>query len=184
MSGALVKVTCAHCGARFDKRGVEVRRRRRVDPGYRFYCGRTCFGLARRVERTISEKKARKAAYDLERRNGPARERILAEKRERHRRTYTYESGRAFRASRPGYHTEYCRKYFKDPERKAAKIAYDRERRSALQYGPFADAAMLLVDLEKEIRHREPDKYERAKARGYYERTAQQRKRNAGISKW
>lgn len=148
------------------------------------YCNRTCCGLARRVERSAEDKKVRKAAYDLARRNGELREKILAEKRERHRRTYTPEKGREYRATRNFDHTEYCRRYYADPERKAAKVRYDRERRAQLDYGPFAEAAMLLVDLEKEIIRREPDGYERRKARGYYERTAQQRKRNAGISRW
>lgn len=179
---APLRLTCAHCRRSFRRRAADVRKHRSRDASYRFYCGRTCFGLARRVNRTVAEKKARKSNYDRVYRE-TNQERIRQNKAEFFQRTYDPDKARADRALHMADHVEYCRRYFRDPVRKQAKVNYDRKRRAELEYGPFAEAAMLLVDLDKEIRKR-ASWYERARERGYYERTAQQRKRNAGISRW
>jgi hypothetical protein len=95
---------------------------------------------------------------------------------------YTPEKGRAFRAKQKAKgwdHAAYCRAYFAaDPARKAAKEQYDRDRKDA-EFGPFAEAHRALVELKKLTCALIPDKYERAKARGYYDRNAQQRRRDA-----
>lgn len=69
-------------------------------------------------------------------------------------------------------HVAYCRR----PEYKAKKKEYDRKRR-AKQYGQFAGAYGLFLELQREVRRQLPDKYERLKAKGYYTRSAQQRRR-------
>ena len=171
---------CGHCGKRYECRKAEVEYRRRVGIKAN-YCSLACAGLARRVNRTDAEKKTLKAAYDRQYR-ARNRARLRAKAAAYHKRTYNPEAAREARKERVRWHVEYCRRYYADPKRKAAKQEYDRDRRAA-EYGEFAEAYKALLALREDILRRMPDKYERLKARGYYQmRTAQERKRNAQIS--
>ena len=109
-----------------------------------------------------------KAQYDAERR-ARLREEIAAKKREYFQRTYDPSAARKDRKKRSKWHTAYCREYYRDPIKKRQKEKYDIRRRGE-QYGDFIVAWRLLIALEKEIRARCPDKYERQKARGYFTR--------------
>jgi hypothetical protein len=126
--------------------------------------------MARRSTLTPAQRKAEKSAYDAQRRadKGPD---ISAKKAAYHRRTYDPAKARHRRARNMDQHIEYCRK----PEYRAYKADYDREYR-AREYGEYAEAYLLLLDLERELRER-ATWYERNKAKGYYTRSAQQRRR-------
>ncbi len=111
---------------------------------------------------------------------------MRGQKREHHKRTYTPEKGRDFRAKQKASgwdHAAYCREYYSDPKKREAKRRYDQERKARERYGDMWEAAIALQDLKAEVIKQQPDKYERAKARGYYDRSAQQRRRDAGISR-
>ena len=153
---------CDHCGKAV--RGHVPRQYCR-----HLYCGRRCFGLARRAPK--HERVARKQAYDRARRIALAAE-IKAQKADYFRRTYDPVKAAQERKKTMARHVAYCRR----PEYRAQKAAYDRAAR-AKEYGPFADAYGVLLELQREVVRQMPDKYERAKARGYYLRTAQQRRR-------
>lgn len=188
----MVPCVCTQCSGSFKKERGQLNRALKDSPG-RLFCSQKCTGLARRRPRLpIAERKARKAAYDKIRRTQLADE-IRAEKRERHKLTYTYEAAKAQREERKrrfgaSYHAEYCRKRFeRNPALKRGKRLYDRARRDRLNYADFAECARLLRKLQAEIRKRAPSFYERRKARGYYDqgtRTVQQRKRNEQLSRW
>lgn len=163
---------CPQCGDSFV---AETGRANRADKiGAPLYCGRVCAGLARRlaVPKTPEQKKAEKAAYDKAR-----RERLGEVLRGRKCSAYYANHSEmlrrlaAYRVKRMPYHVEYCRQ----PEYKAKKHIYDLQRNSA-EYGEFAEAHRLLVDLEKEIRS-QATAYERRVANGYYTRSAQKRRR-------
>lgn len=172
-------IACARCGRQKVKRTGCVNRARAA--GSKLYCGRRCSGMARRIERSIADKKSAKAAYDRGyRARDPQRRR--ADKAAYYQRTRDPVKERARRQARLQEHRAYITAYNADPANKAAKAEYDRDFRAA-EYGEFAEAHKLLVQLEREIRSR-ATKYERAVARGYYQRCAQQRKRNEGISRW
>jgi hypothetical protein len=122
--------------------------------GKPLYCNRACAGLARRVDRTPDEKRAVKAAYDARRRVALA-QKIKDEKRA----WYLANRDRmlaefAVRRAAPGYyerHNAYCRR----PEYVAEKREYDRRLRANKQFGgEFADAFLLLQDIEREIETR------------------------------
>lgn len=169
---------CPQCG---DSFAAETGRANSADKiGAPLYCGRVCAGLARRLAmpKTPEQKKAEKAAYDKVR-----RERLGEVLRERKRSAY-YANHRemlrrhaAYRVNRMPSHVEYCRR----PEYKAKKHIYDLQRNSA-EYGEFAEAHRLLVDLEKEIRS-QATAYERRVANGYYTRSAQKRRRELWLTK-
>ncbi len=165
---SLVVVACSGCGGSVAKPAGEVNRAQKA--GYRLYCTRACAGLARRVEPLPEEEQKRlKAEYDAKRRE-ELREEIKAKKREYFQRTYDPVKAREERKGKMPYHLEYCRRYYADPVRKKGKHDYDIQRAGAMNYAEFAEAWRLLVELEREIRTRCPDKYERAKARGYYDK--------------
>lgn len=186
----MIRFRCPQCRRVAERDASRVNRSRRV--GMRVYCSRLCSGLARRTERLPeSERKAKKAAYDVLYRAERVEER-REQKREYHRATYDPKRARRVREERKrknglSYHAEYCRQRFaKRPALKRGKVMYDRARRDRLYYGPLAPAAQLLRKLETLIRSKYPSDYERRKARGYYliGRGSQERKRDAQISRW
>jgi hypothetical protein len=165
-----VTVACAHCGKPVQQRAEAIRRALRE--GKPLYCDRACAGLARRrkVPITPEEAKAAKAEYDRQRRERLAAE-IKAYKAEHHKRTYDPVKAAEVRKARMPQHVEYCRR----PEYKVKKAEYDKRKRFEA-YGPFADAAMLLDQIEQEISTR-ATRYEIYIANGRFTRSAQQRRR-------
>lgn len=139
-----VVLRCAHCRAKLNKRPGDANRAiRNLLP---LYCDRTCFGLARRVERSEVERKAAKAAYDREYRAANF-DRIKAEKHAWFRANYDPAKAAIERKATMSRHVEYCRR----PEYRAWKAEYDRQYKARLHFNEYADAAMLLQDLEREI---------------------------------
>ncbi len=165
------RVQCGYCGAVVQQSQGSINRA--IRQGKPLYCDRTCAGKARRV--ALSEKKKAKSAYDAQRRIELAAQ-ISAQKAEHYRRTRNPARERERRQANMGRHVEYCRQ----PDYVAYKAEYDRERR-AEEYGDFGDAYLLLLDLEREIRSR-ASSYERRRARGYYTRSAQQRRRELWLA--
>lgn len=165
------RVHCHYCGVVVQQSQSSINRA--VRQGKPIYCDRECAGMARRVP--LSEKKEAKRLYDAQRRTEKAAE-ISAKKRDYYQRTRDPEKERVRGQAGMARHVEYCRR----PEYVASKAAYDLERR-AKEYGPYADAYLLLLDLEREIRSRATS-YERRKARGYYTRAAQQRRRDLWLT--
>lgn len=149
---------CAYCGTSGLKEAGAINRANAKSA--RLFCNRTCTGLARRVERTDAEKKALKAAYDAKHRE-QNRERLKAEKAAYFRRTYNPVKAAEVRKARMPYHVEYCRR----PEYRKWKAEYDRKHLAQKQYGPFAEAALLISDLEREILSR-TTRYDIALANG------------------
>lgn len=147
----MMLIVCAYrlCRAVSEKPAGAVNRARLS--GAPIYCSRLCAGLGRRKHKTKDQKVAEKAAYDRKRRE-LRREELKAEKAAYHKRTYDPVKAAEHRKTRMPYHVEYCRR----PEVKAKKVAYDRERR-AQEYGPFADAYKLLLQIDNEVNSRMSD---------------------------
>ncbi len=171
---------CRQCGRSFESRLSEEKYRAGQGRPKRRFCGRKCAAAAKRISK--AEKVRRKAEYDVKYRAAHLAK-LKAYKAAWFQRTYDPETARAERKKRMKWHVEYCRRYYADPARKAEKVEYDASRRAA-KYGAYAGAARVLTALKKTITTLCPDKYERAKARGYYERNAQQRRRDAQVSRW
>lgn len=142
-----MKFKCAHCGKTGDKPTGEVNRAEAS--GLRLFCNRRCSGLAKRTHKTKSQKRAEKKAYDaLYRVENLAT--ITAKKRAYFKRTYDPAKAAVERKKRMPLHVEYCRR----PEYKRWKKTYDRRHRAEKFYGPFAEVAMLTLDLNREIKGR------------------------------
>jgi hypothetical protein len=141
-----VKIVCAHCRKKSEKRAGDANRARVA--GLNIYCNRRCAGLARRKGKTKAQKVAEKKAYDAEYRKKNLTA-LKAKKHEYFQRTYDPVKAAEVRKGRMPYHVEYCRK----PAYKAKKREYDRKHRAA-EFGEFAEAYMLTIDLNREIKGR------------------------------
>lgn len=141
-----MKFNCAHCGAQTDRPAGHVNRARAN--GMKLFCGRKCFGLDRRKHKTAAQKKEEKRLYDLKYR-AKNLEAIKAKKKAYFQRTYDRKAAAEYRKQRMHLHVEYCRR----PEYRAWKREYDRKYR-AKEFGDFAEAYMLTLDLNREIKER------------------------------
>lgn len=95
-----------------------------------------------------AQKVAEKRLYDIAYRE-KNREMLKAKKAAYFRRTYDPVKAAVKRKARMHLHVAYCRQ----PRYKAWKQVYDRKYR-AREYGPFADAYRLAIDLNREIKSR------------------------------
>jgi hypothetical protein len=141
-----VKYRCAYCGKVADKFAGHVNRAR--ERGLNLYCNRRCSGLGRRTGKTKAQRVEEKRLYDIEYR-AKNLEIIKAKKKAWFQRTYDRKAAAEYRKQRMHLHVEYCRR----PEYKAWKREYDRKHR-AKEFGDFAEAYMLTLDLNREIKER------------------------------
>jgi hypothetical protein len=169
-------IVCANCFVHVNKPSGAVGRAQRI--GAPLYCDKECAGLARRCNKTAAQRREEKRLYDIEYRAANF-ERIKASKRDRHKRIYTYETGKAMRDLRKarGYdHSEYCR----GPDQVAKRKKRDR-RRYAAEFGPFAECHTLLMDLLNEINGRITD-YETRIQNGTLNKRLTRRRRDEAAS--
>jgi hypothetical protein len=145
--GDEMKYRCAHCGKLAERSAGHVNRSRRL--GMALYCGRRCFGLASRTHKTKAQKVEEKRLYDAAYRT-KNRAMLKAKKRAYYLRTYDPAKAAAQRKLKMPRHAEYCRR----PEYKRWKQGYDKKYRAKKWYGPFAEAAMVAIDLNREIKGR------------------------------
>ena len=108
------------------------------------------------MAKSVAQKKKEKAAYDREYR---AKNRALlkAKKAAYFQRTYDPVKAAEERKKKMPQHIEYCRR----PEYKAKKKLYDHNRMRGRYDGEWLEVALLLYELQKEIRRQEPDRENR-----------------------
>jgi hypothetical protein len=141
-----VKFKCDHCGKVGGKSASEINRARNV--GAKLFCDRRCAGLAKRRHKPKAQKVEEKRIYDVAYRQKNIG-RITVRKAEYHKRTYDPVKAAIERKKRAAFHVEYCRR----PSYKLWKREYDRRRRDG-EYGTFAEAFRLTVELNREIKER------------------------------
>lgn len=163
-----MKFACAHCEKTAEKPAGTVNRARAA--GLRLFCGRRCFGLDRRKHKTKAQRIEEKRLYDAAYR-AKNLAMLKAKKAAYHKRSYDPAKAAVARKKRMPWHLQYCRR----PEYKRWKQGYDRKYRSKRFYGPFAEAAMLAVDLNREVKSRSSD-YEIRKANGTLNKTQSRRR--------
>jgi hypothetical protein len=168
-----MEAKCPQCLGLFDAKPSNVNRAAKI--GAPLYCGRVCAGLARRLANppTDEQRRAAKAAYDAKRRSGPQRAEILAKKLAHYYANHDRLKAEhaVYRASHMDRHVEYCRQ----PEYKAWKADYDRKYRAKQNFGEFADAALLLADIDREVAQR-ASKYEIYLTNGTINKALQRRR--------
>lgn len=169
----MICFVCDHCGQPFERQSVAQVR------CLRLFCSQRCAGLAKtkRLHRSKAQRIAEKATYDKTYR-ALNLERIRQRKRDYWQRTYDPRKARIERRKTAKQHAAYIKKYYANPVNKAAKVAYDLDRRAAV-FGPFAEAYKLLRLLRQEVHARIPSPYERLRATGYYDRQPPRRQHAA-----
>lgn len=144
-----MKFKCAHCGKMADKPSGHINRAR--SSGNRLFCGRKCSGLGRRKpKKTKAQHREDKRIYDANyRKSSPT---LKARRRACHLRTYDPAQAAIDRRKRAPAHAEYCRQ----PWYRGWKRDYDRRRRAG-EFGEFADAYTLTLELTREVKRRDED---------------------------
>lgn len=104
------------------------------------------------------ERRALKAEYDREYRR-KNRELLKVKKAAYFQKTYDPVKAAIERKKRMPYHVEYCRQ----PEYKKKKQIYDHNRMHGRYKGEWIKTALILDELQKEIRRQMPDRFERYK---------------------
>lgn len=174
-----IAVVCAYCGQSFEKNVSDVNKQRRnVGPDVPFFCSQAHAGARRRLDKSQEQRAAEKAAYDVAyRAKDPAKRK--AQNAEWFRRTYDPGGAREYRRQHRAKIRASQSVTINRPAYKSYKREYGRALR-ANEYGPFAEAYLILLELQRAIRIAVPSKYERQKARGYFDnfRSPQQRKMN------
>lgn len=142
-----MKFRCAYCKKWRDKPTGEVNRARLI--GAPLYCDRKHAGLARRSNKTKTQKRAEKAAYDAVYREKNI-EVITAKKAIHFQKTYDPVEAAKYRKKRMHLHIKYCQQ----PEYRLWKKGYDKQYKATKDYGPFAEVAILTTDLNRAIKER------------------------------
>jgi len=139
-----MKCNCKYCGKEIEKTIGHYNRAKKMNMS--LYCNQICFGMDRRKNYSIEEKKRLKAEYDRKNRKEYS-DKIKAEKAAYFKRTYDPIKAAIIRKERMPKHVEYCRK----PEYKAKKKDYDQKHRAQINYGEFWESSIILEKLEAEI---------------------------------
>ena len=147
-----MKFICSHCGKQTDKPTGEVNRARKA--GLPLHCNRVCAGLGRRDARTLEQKKADKRLYDMEYRR-KNREMLKAKKAATWRNWYKPEEQSKKRRT-PEYRAKH-RAYLSKPEYKEYKKKYDLIYRNKQDYGDYWEAAILALEIDREVESRMDD---------------------------
>jgi len=137
-------VYCANCCEPVEKRAIDVTRAAKI--GARLFCSLACVAMQRRVGKTKAQKVAEKRLYDMAYREKNMAM-LKAKKRAYFERTYDPRKAAVERKARMHLHVAYCRQ----PRYKAWKRQYDMKLRAS-EYGPFADAYLLAIKLNREIK--------------------------------
>lgn len=140
-------ITCPQCHLDKYKPTGEVNRA--LKGGFKIYCGRTCAGIGRRVERSKEDAVLIKKKYDEEYRV-KNREKLKKKKHEYFKQSYDSKKAAIERKKNMARHVEYCR----SPKYKLYKKTFDRQFRAKKYHGDFWESLLILQDLEKEIDNR------------------------------
>lgn len=139
-----MKICCHHCRKEFEIQTGHYNRA--IGKGLNLYCNKICSGIGRR--KSVEHKKSVKSEYDKKYR-AANEEKRKQQKAKWFQKDYAAnpEKYKAKRRHKKQSHAEYCR----SPEYRKWKKQYDQKFRSGKLYGDFAEAAIILRELEMHI---------------------------------
>jgi hypothetical protein len=141
-------MNCNYCNKELSKPQGSINRALRLNKP--LYCNKTCFGLAKRINKTTEEKKALKSAYDKNYRKINAKK-IKKSKHDYFKKTYDPVKTCIERKKKSNEHLEYCRQ----PKYKSYKKEYDKKYLAKKMFGEFWESALLIKEIEKEYNQQE-----------------------------
>lgn len=168
MAETIVKIKCAHCGKSCKKRLAYVNQAKKR--GLKLFCNKRCFGLSRRIKRSIKEKKRLKAEYDREYRQ-KNEERLKKQRAEYFKKDYAANPEK-YKKERQRRYPEHL-KYLQRPEYKEYKKTYDEQYHAKKKFGNYWESAIILKNLDNEIDYRESKRQNKI-----YNKSTQKRKRS------
>lgn len=133
-------MVCAYCKKDFKKRTAELKYFEKIGACKNYYCSRKCAGADRIVP--ADAKKSAKAEYDR-----TYRAENFEKRKALNQAFNKTPAGRAMQKKAREKRKEYQKAYVSTPRYKAWKAAYDRRYLATTQYGEFADAYLLLLDV-------------------------------------
>jgi hypothetical protein len=138
----MIKFICPACGNEGEKSAGHYNRA--IKMGCNVYCSRMCAGVGRRT--SVEEKKKVKAVYDSKYRKQVS---VKQKKRDYFKRDYAANPDKYKKERQRRYlaHLE----YLKTTEYKNWKQGYDKVYRAKKDFGEFSEAALILIELEKEL---------------------------------
>lgn len=166
----MIKKICPQCKKEFNSLSNRAK-----------FCGKPCFYLSHRKNKTKKQKSKEKAEYDKQYRE--KNKLILKDKKAKwFQETYDPAKAAAKRSSQEykDYRNNYMGKYM-TPEKKEEKAKYDQERLTKIKYGDFWEAGIALTELQKFVRT-QVSGYESRKQRGILNKTLE-RSRHENIKR-
>jgi len=146
----LVEFECSICNKKSTKTIGHFNRAKKL--GLNIFCSRKCFGISRRENKTIDQKKQEKAQYDKDYRN-KNKAKLKKQKAEYFQKDYAanpekYKQERERRK-------EYNHNFKQTKEYKKYKKEYDKNYNAKKKYGEFWESSILLNEIRKECPARE-----------------------------
>lgn len=138
------------------------------------YCSRVCSGLARRNPEKLTGEAAKLAKREYDMQYRAARKDLLAEKKK----AYYKANEDAIKVKHAAYRSEHMQRhvaYCQQPEYRLWKKEYDKKFLAKKKFGDFAEAALLLQDVEKEIESR-ATRYEIYQSNGTLNKSLQRKR--------
>jgi len=139
-------ITCSNCGVKKDRPTGDVNRAKKE--GRKLYCSRKCSGIANRSHKSKEQLIEEKRIYDAQYRQ---REGFKEKARANWAKNYDPVKAAVYRKKRMHKHIAYCR----TPEYKKWKSDYDKKYRAKKQFGNYYESALLLIQINTEIRKKE-----------------------------
>lgn len=112
---------------------------------------------------SVTQSKEKKRLYDIEYRR-KNKEMLRLNKQE----YYKTDAGRATSKRNRDKLTEYHLEYCQTDKYREWKKEYDKDYRAKNKYGEYWECFLIIMEIEKIVKERIPDRYERMKARGYF----------------
>lgn len=143
-----VTLKCSVCNSNYQKSTGHYNRAMKL--GAKLFCSQKCFGINRRIDRTLEEKKLIKKEYDKQ---YIKRDYVKVKRHEYFVRDYAAkpEKYRAERQKRMKSHIEYCRK----PEYRKKKQEYDKVYHAKYAHGEFWECFLLIKEIQKQYADKE-----------------------------
>lgn len=133
---------CSFCGKKTNKSIGHINRAKKI--GLKIYCNRKCFGLSKRKNKSIDQKKREKAEYDKKYRE--KNKELLKQKKAEYFKKHYAENPESYRERRKKKYKKHL-EYLSTEKYKLWKKEYDKNHRAKIKYGDYWECSILLNEI-------------------------------------